>query len=449
MSAVAASAAVVPAPGSSSGFVDGRLVDDQAVDEPVSVLVVGEGQEVWRTRSRRCEPRAWLRAVVWLVSAGLHPGAGATTVVVARDLADRMDYGRGLVMYGMEGTARRCGVSVATVKRHVKVLRELGALAWWRHGSKTNLRLPGRPYTATATVYAAVVPPVYDEAMGHRLEGSGYRARVCGVTGAGRERAVAQSAARSEARRSRKSRTGRRAAARRGAGVPGAAPVDNSAVDNRSSAGREPHSLGRYPDVPDVDVDGGSKDTSREGASRRNACPTPRKTRSNSDGSRRTARQTRQDIETARHVRALVNWAQGTRLRRLAFVLRPLTDAGWDAYQIAAELHSWMLTWRPARPAEYIRARLDQQATAEHQAQQADLGEGWDETAATGPLRASRPGLVHNVLALLDAGLTAFAERQAELGYDDLLPQITTSHGTWTDADTAAADVAAFLGGTA
>ncbi|MFB7852414.1 cell wall protein [Streptomyces sp. NPDC056053] len=444
MSAVAAPAAVVPAPRSSSGFVDNLVVG-----EPVSVLVGGEGQEVWRTRSRRCEPRAWLRAVVWLVSAGLHPGAGATTVVVARDLAERMDYRRGLVMYGLEGTARRCGVSVATVKRHVKVLRELGALAWWRHGSKTNLRLPGRAYTATATVYAAVIPPVYDEAMGHRLEGSGYRARVCGVTRAGRERAVTESAARSEAHRSRKSRTGGRAAGLWGAGVPGAAPVDNSAVDNRSSQGREPHSLGRYPDVPDVDVDGGSKDTSRKRASRRNICPAPSKTSSNSDGSRRTARQTRQDIETARHVRALVNWTQGTRLRRLAFVLRPLTDAGWDAYQIAAELHSWMLTWRPARPAEYIRARLDRQATDEHQARQADLGEGWDETAASGPLRASRPGLVHNVLALLNEGLATFAERQAELGFDDLLPQTTTSHGTWTDDSTAAADVAAFLGGTA
>ncbi|MEU8709321.1 hypothetical protein [Streptomyces sp. NPDC048565] len=85
-----------------------------------------------------------------------------TTLAVARDLAARMDYRLGFVLYDLEGTATRCGLSTATVKRHVRVLRELGALAWRRHGTKKNLRLPGRPYTATATIYAAVIPAVVD-----------------------------------------------------------------------------------------------------------------------------------------------------------------------------------------------------------------------------------------------------------------------------------------------
>ncbi|WP_239476257.1 hypothetical protein [Streptomyces sp. CS090A] len=60
--------------------------------------------------------------------------------------------------------------------------------------------------------------------------------------------------------------------------------------------------------------------------------------------------------------------------------------------------HSWHLTWRPARPAAYIRARLAQQATAEHQSAAAELAEGWDEQEASGPLAASSPDLVRSVL---------------------------------------------------
>ncbi|MEK8141761.1 hypothetical protein NKH18_01320 [Streptomyces sp. M10(2022)] len=66
-------------------------------------------QECEATGSRRAEPRAWLRAVVWLVDAGLHRRAGATTLAVARDLAARMDYRLGFVLYDLDGTAARCG----------------------------------------------------------------------------------------------------------------------------------------------------------------------------------------------------------------------------------------------------------------------------------------------------------------------------------------------------
>ncbi|WP_331757527.1 cell wall protein (plasmid) [Streptomyces sp. NBC_01650] len=427
MSAVAASAAVmVPAPRPSSEITGGPVVDESV---PVA-LVVGEGQEVRHTRSRRAGPRAWLRAVVWLVEANLHPKAGSWILPVVRDLAARMDYGLGLVMYDLEGTARRTGTSVATVKRHVQILRELGALAWRRHGSKANLSLPGRAYTATATIYAAVIPPVFDEAMGHRLAGSGYEARICGMTVAGRERAAAESAARSEARRSRQPRTGCRSAARRGAG---AGPVDNSAVDNRSSKAREPHSPGSYHRSPEVQVESGCKYTSRQRASRSTTSPAPRKASFNSDGSRRTASQTRASVAITSRVRALVNWTQGEDVRRLDVVLRPRTDAGWDEHMIAAELHSWMLTWRPSRPAAYIRARLVKQATAEHAAAAYEVAEGWNEQEASGTLIASKPGLVRSVLDGLAAGMAAYSARQAQHGLDEL-----------TDTS-AAADMAAFL----
>lgn len=131
-----------------------------------------------------------------------------------------------------------------------------------------------------------------------------------------------------------------------------------------------------------------------------------------------------------------MNWAQGEDVRRLDVVLRPRTDAGWDEHMIAVELHSWMLTWRPSRPAAYIRARLAKQATAEHAAAAYEVAEGWDEQEASGTLTASKPGLVRSVLDGLAAGMAAYSARQAERGLDDL-----------TDTS-AAADMAAFLGTT-
>ncbi|MFI1584508.1 hypothetical protein [Embleya sp. NPDC020630] len=152
------------------------------------------------TASRRVRPRAWLRAVDWLITTRSHPRAGATTARVARDLAARMDHHEGTVIYGLDATAERLRLSRATVKRHVAILRELGALAWHIHGSRRNLRRPGRPYTATGTVYAAVVPPAYDHAHGHRISGTGYTARLIGLTSTARARMAAAAAAATRSR---------------------------------------------------------------------------------------------------------------------------------------------------------------------------------------------------------------------------------------------------------
>ncbi|MFE4692109.1 cell wall protein [Streptomyces sp. NPDC056749] len=429
-SMVAPVTALIPAPRPS---VDG---------DAVSVLPVSAGRRGWErvgegeqdvlwTRSRRTEPRAWVRSLGWLVGAGLHPEAGPSTLVVVEDLAGRMDFRRGIVVYDLKGTARRTGLSLATVKRQVKVLRELGALVWLVHGSKRNLALPGEPYMATATIYAAVIPPVFDEAMGHRLAGSGYEGRVCGVTEAGRERAVAAVSARSEARRAGRRRTERPAQSRPGgrcatAGADqaeGMHPVDNRDVDNSSSQSYEPHSPGSYHRSPEAEVESGSKDTSRERASCRTARRPSFKTSTNPDGSRRTAGQTQRGIGIIQQVRPRVTWTQRASLRELEVALRPFTDAGWDWPTITAELHSWHLTWRPARPAAYIRARLAQQATAEHQTAAAEVAEGWDEQEASGPLAASNPDLVRSVLDGLAEGLATHSARQAEFGLDDLTDQ--------------------------
>ncbi|MFS0695047.1 cell wall protein [Streptomyces nitrosporeus] len=332
---------------------------------PEWVPVPNALQELDTTASRHAQPGAWLRAVAWLVGTGLHPRARTTTLAVAHDLARRMDYDLGLVLYDLKGTATRCRMTVATVKRHVRVLRELGALVWKRHGSKRNLHLLGRPYTATATIYAATVPALYDTAMGHRLDGTGYHARVRGVTDAGRDRAITTTAG-----------TRHR-------------PVDNPLVDHRRSGRHEPHSLDAHHDVPPAELGETLNYTPRMRAASPDTPPRPdgkagrkadRKTGGRKTGDGRTTRRRRptrdraprrsplqvaHDIAVARQVRPLVSWTQSEGLRRLAHALRPLIDHGLDAHAIAAELHGMALTWRPRHPAAYITAVLarDHRAT--------------------------------------------------------------------------------------
>lgn len=285
-------------------------------------------QEVSATTARHAQPRAWLRAVVWLVEeAGLHPRTGDATLRIARDLAARMDYIRGTVLYDLDGTAARCALSRATVKRHVSYLRELGALVWARHGSRRNLRLPGRPYAGTATVYAATIPYVYDRAHGNRIGGQGFRARVVGVP------------------------------------VP---PVHTSAAEGPDRRVREPQSLGAHPRVPKPEAAEKCKDTPRRRArSRTTSRP--------GNSTPRSPLQVAADIRIAAQVRPHLPWAQGEGLRRLAYALRPLIDQGLDAHDIAAELTSWWVGWRPARPAAYITAQLrDRVTVAPHEVLSAD-----------------------------------------------------------------------------
>ncbi|MBW8705742.1 hypothetical protein MBT84_39650 [Streptomyces sp. MBT84] len=172
------------------------------------------------TASRRSGPRRWLRAVEWLLAAGLHPRAGATTLRVARDLAARMDYDTGHVIYGLQVMMTTLRLSRPIVARHVAYLRELGALVWVEHGCRANVhRAQGLPgYAGTATVYAAAIPRIYDEAMGYRIVGSGYLSRII----------VDLRATRSAPDSSRRATI--TTAPRRG-------PVDKSAVDNCSSRG--------------------------------------------------------------------------------------------------------------------------------------------------------------------------------------------------------------------
>ncbi|MFF7415471.1 hypothetical protein [Streptomyces lydicus] len=227
-----------------------------------------------------------------------------------------MDYTRGIVVYDLKGTARRVGVSVATVKRHVAVLRELGALVWLVHGSKRNLRMPGRKYTATATIYGAVIPRCYDDAMGHRLTGHGYSARVCGITDQGRQLAVTAA----------------------------------------KQPQPEPHSLGPSPRTP-ASVESGVVKATRPARSTKK----PRKTIL---GRSVTAAAFAAAHRIATAVRPLVNWAQHATHSQLAWVLIDKVLEGWDLERV----HMWLREvnpadrygprFRPERPHAYIAAQL-------------------------------------------------------------------------------------------
>ncbi|MEU2248916.1 cell wall protein [Streptomyces sp. NPDC019224] len=300
-------------PGAAPSRVSHPCPDPRWQPVPASI------QEVAATAARHAQPRAWLRAVVWLVEeARIHPKAGETTLRIARELARRMDYIEGTVLYDLNGTAARCALSRATVKRHVAYLRELGCLAWARHGSRRNLRLPGRAYAGTATVYAATIPYAYDRAHGHRVGGQGFRARVVGVP------------------------------------VP---PAGNTGAERTGRRGREPQSLDARPRTGAVEVRERLKDTPRRRARART-------TRRGGSSAPRSPMQVAADIRIAARVRPLVPWTQSEGLRRLAYALRPLIDEGLSTHDVAAELTSWWLTWRPANPAAYITARLRDRASA-------------------------------------------------------------------------------------
>lgn len=326
--------------------------------------VARAAQDVLTTASRHAQPRAWVRAVQWLVASGIHPKASTVTVAVARDLAARMDYSTGTVLYDLEGTAERVGISRASLKRHVAYLRELGALVWLVHGSKRNLRLPGRKYTATATVYAAAIPPVYDAAMGHRVPVAGYEGRVTGLTPVPRA-------------------TPDRASCPCGYGC---GEVCGETVLRRPPVhGLEPPSRTASIPGPTAEVERGFSNTRATLARERNraakaapespgkapkADPKARRTKQPRRGrkagsTRRSPLQVAKDIQIARQVRPRVNWTQGEGLRRLAFSLRELIDEGMDADEIIVLLHSWYLGWRPARPAAYIAKRLREKARSD------------------------------------------------------------------------------------
>lgn len=337
-------------------------------DAPVQ-LVHGAAQELENTASRHTGPRAWLRAVEWLVAAGMHPKATGTTLTVARELARRMDYGTGHVRYSIPVTMAATGLSRGAVTGHVKVLRELGALVWVQHGTRANIRrvLGLAGYAGTATVYAAAIPTVYDRALGYRIVGEGYEARALPVR-----------------------------------------PHSPTGAAGRGCSGSSwTPSLTVVPIDVQAQVVGGSTATAPARTAERRA---NRKTRATILGLPITFRMVAAAHRAARRVRPLVPWVQRASLRQLSWVLLDVVARGWDEQRIAVWLRELTpydrdgLVWRPLLPHRVLAAALlDEQRAAESRARRER-----DLDAAAPP----------NAAFL--AALTANAPETDEPGPDDL-----------------------------
>ncbi|MGW1364896.1 hypothetical protein ACWCQP_46800, partial [Streptomyces chartreusis] len=168
------------------------------------------------------------------------------------------------------------------------------------HGSKRNVlrsRYGARwkkehGYRGTATLFAALAPRVWDEAMGRRIRGQGYKARMVGVTPAGR---ILAAAAGEDRRRQRADGQHSR-------------PVDNSRPCTPSVGVPQPRTSGA--------VDEGIKDRTRE-----RAC---RKKKHRGKGSTNwSAARAAAAMQEARFVRLHTWWTQGSCVRQLAYALRP------------------------------------------------------------------------------------------------------------------------------
>ncbi|OLO25997.1 hypothetical protein PZ61_0237080 [Streptomyces sp. MNU77] len=296
-------------------------------------------QEVGTTASRRTRRGDFLRAATWAITQRLHPKAGDTTLRVARDLAARLN-ADGHVAYCRDTMWRRLGISRRTLERHIAVLRELGLLVWTVHGSRTNTRPAGSgEWAGTATIYAAVVPPAWDDALGHRVSGHGYHARHIGFTDHGRQMAIADARRRARPARRRDHR------------------------DTPSCKTNHPR--------PTAEMRGKKNNTSAPCGSR----PRPPRRHEVPEPYRASPDQAAHAVSVAAWVRPRVPWTQGERLRRLAFALRPWIATGLSAADIAADLSVWRVSRRPASPASVIMARWSETDGQDEPTADPDTGE--------------------------------------------------------------------------
>ncbi|MFJ3363551.1 hypothetical protein [Streptomyces anthocyanicus] len=310
---------------------------------PFGLICDSHAQEIGTTASRRLRRGAdFLAAVQFMIGAGYHPKAGRTTVQLAESFAKRMARsGEGHFPFSAEATARELGLKRRAVYNHARYLRELGLVAYVEHGSKRNVLrtrygsawTSEHGYRGTATLFAAVAPRVWDEAMGRRIEGEGYTARQAGVTDAGRELAIA--AAVDKQRRMRSLRQ--------------TEPVDNPGQCTPSVVVPQPQSSSS--------VGGGIKDRTRERACREKS-PQHRAKGSTGWSAARTAAAMRE----ARCVQLHTWWTQGSCVRQLAHSLRPFFEAGWSWEEIARELARWTVPLRPRHVASYVSSEVRRRA---------------------------------------------------------------------------------------
>ncbi|MFF3277186.1 hypothetical protein ACFYWU_40650 [Streptomyces chrestomyceticus] len=291
-----------------------------------TLVLAPDDQECHTTASRRLRrAEDFLAAAHHMINSDYHPKAGATTLRLAELFAARMRTSRnGHFVFAADASARALGVSRRTVMYAAKHLRELGLIAYVEHGSKANmLRTKGAwkagdGYRATATVFAAVAPPVYDAARGRRLSGHGYHAR--------HRRHLPRPAP----RHCRRPSHGRGHTCRTPAALH---PFCGGLHRPPTCAGRR-----------------GKNYTSRTRATRET--PT-------SSHHRTTPQRCARNITVTEQLQNEIWWLHRTCSRKLAYALRPLLDAGWTTQHLAAELRTWGVPGHLRNPIAYLHYELN------------------------------------------------------------------------------------------
>ncbi|MFF9787238.1 hypothetical protein [Streptomyces nigrescens] len=368
-----------------------------APDATAWAPVRDEDQELHTTAARHAQPRAWARAVTWLIdNADLRPKTAATLKRIVKDLQDGMDYSTGHVLYRLQERAAALGIDPATLKRRVAQLRALGALVWVQHGTQRNSRrargLDG--YAGTATIYAATIPAVYDHAMGHTIVGTGYEARIV----------IDQR---------------------------GQTPVDNSTGDEA----RAPLSLTGVKEVGQVKVVGGVTTTGKPAASE-STSPTKAssKKRATILGAKVTAAGAQLADQLARTLRSSLPWLSRASHDQVRWICADMGERRWteqQALQFAADAATVTrdagFLWQPDRPHAILASHLRNREQRHLEEQQRAAGMATMDNAAWEEIW---PGMAQ----------PETAHRPAE-GYTDEDRDMARQYG-WGDFDMVAADYA-------
>lgn len=404
-------------------------------------LLVPEACQWLSTSSGRVAPEgySWMQAVHWVAGSGLYePRAhrshgprsfGPTTVFVAQLLAELSPCRPG-VKYLMG----RTGLTKRSVEYHLAMLRETGLLTYVVRGT----RVGGR--SALASEFARMIPPEFDVALGIRTKqrdeaAPAYTRVMTGIAEAGRE--LMGRLAKRAARKVRKPRS--KPTTRTSTGVPRKS-TDGASVTADSGGSRCTPMQGGTSALSPTGTPTPPSESKLEGGKKSSPAPKQQQPKAS-----RKLNYVGRRYQLARELITLVPWMSRASVRRIAWVIRHVSDAGWTCDEVRAVIDQIAVTCTVHRPSGYLARRL----TGAHElwntpARRRQLVEDWRDTTARHtewagePEPETSPRLVAQFMAGLDQGKATYATRQAALGLDNL----NTPQAGAADAE---ADFAAFF----
>ncbi|OKI31574.1 hypothetical protein A6A28_36085 [Streptomyces sp. CB03578] len=310
-----------------------RATDDTGTVALMPELFVAEASQWLSTSSGRIagEGYSWMQAVHWVAGSGLYQprrrrshgprSFGPTTVYIAQLLSELSPCRPG-IGYLM----RRTSLSKRAVQDHLRMLRETGLLAYIVKG--TRVAEGGNQ----ASEFALMVPPAFDQALGIRTvqrdqNAPTYTRAMTGVTDAGRE--LMAKLARKASRKPRKAVGNAPAKPAR----KGPVRVAEAAVSNEARC--TPMQVGNCSSSPAATTSLPSETT--DIASGKSESPTRKK----------SGKQARRGINTvgrryqlAAELIREIPWLGRASTPRIAWVVRHVADAGWNAAEVQAWLHA-------------------------------------------------------------------------------------------------------------